>query len=250
MITPEELVSWVISKDDDVLVLNKPAHVLSHPSKHGPWSSLVGASRTWLGAGTLHMVSRLDRETSGLIVLARRPEVGSLLQKAMAERLVRKRYLAVLAGSLKERVLVEQPIGPDPLSSFVARQWVVPNTGRAARTWFEPIARSRDYTLVSVRPETGRRHQIRVHASWMGHAVLGDKLYGPDATLMPEFIRDGFTERLRRQLILDRHALHACELTFDPRVWPHQYEAPLTSDLQEFLLNEFGLNGRIPETSV
>lgn len=173
MITPEELASWVVTQDENVLVVNKPAHVVCHPSKHGPWSSLVGASREWLGAERLHMVSRLDRETSGLILLARRPGIGSLLQTAMAQRLVRKRYVAVVVGALTETVLVDQPVGTDPHSSFVARQWVV-DTGRAARTWFEPIAHSSKYTLVSVRPETGQRHQIRVHASWMGHAILGD----------------------------------------------------------------------------
>lgn len=234
MITPEELASWVISKNDDMLVVNKPAHILCHPSKNGPWSSLVGACREWLGGGTLHMVSRLDRETSGLILLARRPDVASLLQTAMARRQVQKRYLAVLVGRLTESALVDQAIGPDALSSFVARQWVVPDTGRAARTWFEPLAHNNEYTLVRVRPETGRRHQIRVHASWLGHAILGDKLYGPDASLMQEFIRDGFTERLRTQLVIDRHALHACALTFDPRLWPQTYEAPLTSDLVGF----------------
>ncbi len=234
MITPEELASWVVSLNDDVLVVNKPAHVLCHPSKHGPWSSLVGACREWLGAGTLHMVSRLDRETSGLILLARRPEIGSLLQTAMAQRLVHKRYLAVLVGSLKDSKLVDQPVGPDLRSSFVARRWVTPDAGRPARTWFEPVAENGEYTLVRVRPETGRSHQIRVHASWMGHAILGDKLYGPDESLMPEFIRDGFTDRLREQLVIDRHALHACALTFDANVWPYHYEAPLESDLASF----------------
>lgn len=246
MITPEELASWVICKTDDVLVVNKPAHVVCHPSKHGPWSSLVGASREWLGAGTLHIVSRLDRETSGLTVLARRPKIGSLLQKAMAQRQVTKRYVAILVGPLTHSVLVDQALGPDPLSNFVARQWVVPEgvvpeAGRAAQTWFEPIAGNGAYTLVRVRPKTGRRHQIRVHSSWLGHAVLGDKLYGPDARLMAEFIRDGFTERLRQQLIIDRHALHACELTFDSRVWPHSYRATIAADLREFCFRQFGL---------
>ena len=234
LITAEELRSWIISEAEDLLVLNKPAHVLCHPSKRGPWSSLVGACRELLSAERLHLVFRLDRETSGVVVLARTAELGSRLQRAVAQRRVRKTYMAILTGQLEEPRTVEAPIGPDPESLFVARQWVVPHSGSPASTTFEPISHADGYTLARVDLHTGRRHQIRVHAAFIGHAILGDKLYGPNQRLMLEFMRDGFTEELRRQLVLDRHALHASEIEFDADVLERRFIAPLPLDLERF----------------
>ena len=143
LITAEELRSWIISEDEGLLVVNKPAHVLCHPSKYGPWSSLVGACRELLSAERLHLVFRLDRETSGVVILARTPQLGSRLQRAVAQRRVRKTYLAILTGRLEESRTVDLPVGPDPNSAFVARQWVVPDSGRAARTTFQPLSYTR-----------------------------------------------------------------------------------------------------------
>ena len=98
MILPGELDSWVIHEDDRLLVVNKPGDVVCHPSKHGPWSSLVGAARERSGLATMHLVFRLDRETSGVVVLAKDPRMASRLQKAMQDRRVGKTYLALLVG--------------------------------------------------------------------------------------------------------------------------------------------------------
>jgi 23S rRNA pseudouridine1911/1915/1917 synthase len=243
LITAEELRSWIIFEDEGLLVVNKPAHVLCHPSKHGPWSSLVGACRELLSAERLHLVFRLDRETSGVVILARTPELGSRLQRAVAERRVRKTYLAILTGRLDESCTIDAPIGPDTDSLFAARQWVVPDSGCLASTTFEPISHADGYTLVRVDLHTGRRHQIRVHAAFIGHSILGDKLYGPDQRLMLQFMRDGFTEELRRQLVLDRHALHASEIEFDADVWEQRFVAPWPLDLER-LCAEAGLTFR------
>ncbi len=234
LITAEELRSWIIYEDEGLLVVSKPAHVLCHPSKYGPWSSLVGACRELLGAERLHLVFRLDRETSGVVILARTPELGSRLQRAVAQRRVRKTYKAILTGRLDEPRTVDLPIGPDPNSAFVARQWVLPDSGRVARTTFQPLSFADGYTFARVDLHTGRRHQIRVHASYIGHSILGDKLYGPDPSLMPEFIKHGFTDELRSQLILDRHALHASEIGFDADVLERRFVAPLPPDLAAF----------------
>ena len=240
LITAEELRSWIVFEDEGLLVVNKPAHVLCHPSKHGPWSSLVSACRELLSAERLHLVFRLDRETSGVVVLSRTAELGSRLQRAVAQRRVRKTYLAILTGRLEESRTVDAPIGPDPDSPFAARQWVVPNSGRPASTTFEPISHADGYTLARVGLHTGRRHQIRVHAAFIGHAILGDKLYGPDQRLMMQFMRDGFTEELRRQLVLDRHALHASEIEFDADVLEQRFIASRPLDLERFC-TEVGL---------
>jgi 23S rRNA pseudouridine1911/1915/1917 synthase len=234
LISAAELRSWIISEDEDLLVVNKPAHVLCHPSKHGSWSSLVGACRELLAVERVHLVFRLDRETSGVVIFARTAGLASRLQRAIAQRRVRKTYLAVLTGRLDEARTVDAPIGPDPHSLFAARQWVIPNSGLAASTTFQPLSRIDGYTLARVDLHTGRRHQIRVHAAFIGHSILGDKLYGPDQRLMSEFIENGFTEDLRSQLILDRHALHASEIEFDADVLEQCFVAPWPLDLENF----------------
>ena len=98
MIAPEEVPTWIVHEDDRLLVLNKPGDVVCHPSKAGPWSSLVGAAREYAHLAASHLIFRLDRETSGVVVLAKDPEMASRLQKAMQQRLVPKTYLANAQG--------------------------------------------------------------------------------------------------------------------------------------------------------
>jgi 23S rRNA pseudouridine1911/1915/1917 synthase len=210
MVTPDELESWVLHHDDDLLVVNKPAHVVCHPSKHGPWSSLIGACRALLGCERLHMPSRLDRETSGVVVVAKTEAMTRRLHRAAVRRDISKTYLALLEGRLERPVVVDQPIGPAAGALVAARRAVVED-GVSASTEFVPLARGAALTLTRVVPRTGRMHQIRVHAAWLGHPVAGDKLYGPDERLFLEFLEHGWTERLERLLRIDRQALHAAE---------------------------------------
>lgn len=230
LITPAELSSWIIVDNPDVLVINKPGGVVCHPSKHGPWSSLIGACREYLDTPQLHMPSRLDRETSGVVVFAKNKSVASLLQKATQQREVEKTYLAILTGALQSPITVDEPLGRDERSPFYCRQWVRAD-GQSARTEFVPLTQSSAYTLARVHPYSGRLHQIRVHASYIGHAIAGDKLYGPDESLMLEFLDHGFTGRLPELLPLPRQALHAARLAFTGLA---AYDAPLTSDLVGF----------------
>lgn len=233
MVTPEELESWIVRSDDLLLVMNKPAHLVCHPSKKGPWSSLIGACREYLGLERLHMVSRLDRETSGVVVMAKSQEMARLLQTAVQDRSAEKTYLAILEGNLKETITIDQPVGPDVRSEFVARQWVI-EEGRRSVTEFIPLSHAVGYTMARVHPLTGRRHQIRVHAASMGHPIVGDKLYGPDPSIMLRFIGTGLTPEMLQQLKLDRHALHAFEIRF-PAVLPNEvFRAPVSSDLLDF----------------
>jgi 23S rRNA pseudouridine1911/1915/1917 synthase len=233
-ITPEELTAWILQQTEDVLVINKPAHVVCHPSKRGPWSSLIGACRELLGADRLYLPSRLDRETSGVVVVARNRRTASRLQTAMWKRRVHKTYWAILCGELPAPVIVTEPIGPDPAAEFPTRQRVDRESGRPAETEFLPCARAAGYTFARVHPRTGRLHQIRVHAAFLGHPLVGDKLYGPDPGLMMDFLRHGFTERHRDLLQLPRQALHAWELTFRIGRDELVYRAPLAEDLADF----------------
>lgn len=233
LVEPEELESCILRNDENLLVLNKPAHLVCHPSKRGPWSSLIGACREHLKIDRLHMVSRLDRETSGVVVMAKNQELGSQLQSAIQQRTTRKTYLAVLEGALSEPVRVDQPIGPDLESEFVARQTVTID-GRASTTEFVPIDWKSGFTLVRIHPLTGRRHQIRVHAAWLGHPIVGDKLYGPDPGIMLRFISEGVTAEMLKVLRLDRHALHAAEICF-PEILPGDtFRAPVAPELVAF----------------
>ena len=243
LIDPAEFPRWIVEQDDDVIVLNKPGDVVCHPSKNGPWSSLVGACREHLGLPRVHLVYRLDRETSGVMVFAKNARAAARLQTAVEGRRVRKLYLAILCGELRAPVTVDEPLGRDLASPVAARQAVVRGPeGRPAVTEFEPVAWGGGYTLARVRPRTGRQHQIRVHAAALGHPLLGDKLYGPDPLLFLEFIRDSSTPRLAELLVLPRHALHALEMRFDPGEGGRTFRAPLTADLRAFALGPMGLD--------
>ena len=244
LITPDELKDWIVEETADCLVVNKPPHVVCHPSKHGPWSSLIGACREYLGVETLHMPSRLDRETSGVVVLAKDAKTGSRLQLAIMRRRVRKTYFAVLTRELGEAVTVSQPVGRDPAAAFGCAQAVLGEAGRPAETEFVPLAQGGGFTLARVHPRTGRLHQIRVHAAWMGHAVAGDKLYGPDPSLMLEFLERGFTERHAALLPLERHALHAAEIVFETAAGVETFSAPLAPDLVRFCEERMGVAAR------
>ncbi|MBI4891608.1 MAG: RNA pseudouridine synthase [Acidobacteria bacterium] len=233
LVTPAELDSWTLLLTPDLFAVNKPGHVLCHPSKFGPWSSLVGAAREFLGEPVLHMPSRLDRETSGAVLFARNRVLGSSLQRAIQHHRVHKTYTAVLDGILSTPITVDQPLGRDPHSAVFLKQAVVPD-GSPSQTEFEPLAHAGNHTLVRVRPRTGRLHQIRVHAAFLGHPVTGDKLYGPDETLFLRFIRNGFDETLQRALPLSRQALHASSLVFQLPAGELRIDAPLAADIDAF----------------
>jgi 23S rRNA pseudouridine1911/1915/1917 synthase len=233
MITPAELASWVTHEDERLIVINKPGDVVCHPSKHGPWSSLVGAVREHLQLGVVHLVFRLDRETSGIVVLAKDARTASRLQTSMQERKVGKAYLAILTGELAGAVRVEQPLGPDT-SSPVFMKSAVCADGQASVSRFEPLDRGEGFTLARVTTETGRKHQIRAHAQWLGHPIVGDKIYGPDARLYLDFVDQGWTAQLEEKLLLPRQALHCSEIELRTPGFPAVFQAPMPDDMAGF----------------
>ncbi len=241
-ITETELRSWIIQDDNDVILINKPPLVVCHPSKKGPWSSLVGACRECLGYERTHLIARLDRETSGIILLAKHRLAARHLQMALEKRTTQKQYLAILEGNLNEIAFVDAPIGKDPFSIIHSKSAVRTNGRRQeAQTRFSPLHSNGNFTLAHVEPITGRKHQIRVHAQHIGHSIVGDKLYGPDESLFLEFIESGWTDHLANSLPLNRHALHAYQMTFELDTGPRQFNAPPSQDLVAFCQERLGI---------
>lgn len=243
LVTPEELEDWMLQNDDHVILVNKPALLVCHPSKNGPWSSLAGACKEYTQSERSHLVSRLDRETSGIVLFAKHRLKSRHLQMALERRKVTKTYIAILEGELKEDVLVDAPLGPDT-QSIVHSKNTVKHDGRRqeAQTRYSPLHSNGRYTLAKVDPITGRKHQIRAHALHIGHPIVGDKLYGPDEGLFLDFIEDGWTEEMAKILPINRHALHAYRMVFDLEDGIETYTAPLTRDLIDFCLQNLGLN--------
>jgi len=233
LIDPADFRSWILHEDGDLLVVDKPALVVCHPSKAGPASSLVGAARIYTELETVHLVFRLDRETSGVIVMAKTAAMAGRLQKAVQRRTVKKSYVAILTGELTAPVTVDQPLGDD-LGSQVFTKTAVNPDGRPSVTHFTPTSVAGGFTLVAVSPETGRKHQIRAHARWLGFPLVGDKIYGPDDLLYLEFIEHGWTADLAAKLLLPRQALHCKAIDLRPAGLDFVFDAPLPGDLRAF----------------
>jgi 23S rRNA pseudouridine1911/1915/1917 synthase len=244
MIAPDELKTWIVHEDDRLLIISKPGDVVCHPSKAGPWSSLVGAAREYTQLPTVHLVFRLDRETSGIIVLAKDPKMASRLQKAVQERRVTKRYRAIVWGEFRESVTVNQPLGVDIHSPVFVKSAVVRMgdlEAKEAVTHFSPEATANGFSLVRADLETGRKHQIRAHLQWLGHSVIGDKIYGPDSRCYLDFIDRGWTQELQAKLLMDRQALHCAEIGLEAAGLPFTFRAPLPADMRAFCAERMAL---------
>jgi 23S rRNA pseudouridine1911/1915/1917 synthase len=232
-ITREELKSWTLHEDDQVLAVNKPGDVLCHPSKNGPCSSLAGAVREYCGLAAAYLAFRLDRETSGVVVFAKTAAAAARLQEAVRERRAGKVYLAVMTGEFSEPATVDAPLGPDEKSLVIVKSAARPD-GQSAVTHFTPLARGGGFTLARVTTGTGRKHQIRAHAQFLGRPLAGDKIYGPDAGCFLEFIETGWTPALAEKLLLPRQALHCAEIDLRCAGPDRVFKAPLPADLRTF----------------
>jgi 23S rRNA pseudouridine1911/1915/1917 synthase len=228
----------IIYEDHELLVINKPAGLVCHPTKGDVYSSLISRVRLHLGPGSHpHLVNRLDRETSGVTLVAKDLSSARELRRLWEGREVVKDYLAIVHGHPREEHgAIDAPLGKDE-HSRVAIKDCVRADGAAARTeyWVQRQF-SRDqlpFALLLVRPLTGRKHQIRIHLAHVGHPIVGDKLYGGDEDLYLALVEDRLTPEQRRRLILPHHALHAREVRF---MW-HGQQRMIHAEPERWLLN-------------
>lgn len=212
----------ILHEDEDLLVVNKPAGLVCHPTKGDERSSLIGRIRLRLGAGGKgQLLNRLDRETSGIVLVAKGETAAREIRGLLEARWVRKAYVALVHGwPENDRGRVEGRIGRDEASPVAIKRTVRPD-GAPARTHYVVAHRFERpegrFARLEIHPETGRTHQIRVHLAQLGHPIVGDKIYGGDEGRYLDFVRGRLTVEQQAALILPCHALHAAELGFEWR---------------------------------
>lgn len=230
----------VIYSDPDFYLIDKPAGLPIHPTARYHLSTLTAVLRERFPDEKLQVCHRLDRETSGLMLVARNPVSSSKLKTAFQKRLIDKRYLAIVHGELDlpdgQELLVDKPLGP--AGTLVRVRMAVRDLsdgGLPAQTHVRVLQRFSGYTLVECKPHTGRQHQIRVHLWQIGFPIVGDKLY-PDEELFIKWSEEG-DAAIQDQVPLPRHALHAAGIAF-----PHprsgeilRIDTDLPADLSQFL---------------
>jgi 23S rRNA pseudouridine1911/1915/1917 synthase len=221
---PEAVPLNIIYEDEDLLVVNKPAGLTVHPAPGHPGHTLVNAllahlphladTGDWLRPGIVH---RLDKDTSGLMLVAKNSQAQANLIGQFKSHSVTKAYLALVKGRLTpENGIIEAAIGRDPRHR---QKMAIVEGGREATTEYQVIKYIGGYTLLEVRPQTGRTHQIRVHLGAIGFPVVGDKIYG---------VKSPF---------LSRQFLHACRLGFRlPSTGEYiEFKSELPPDLEQAL---------------
>ncbi|MGD9583316.1 MAG: RluA family pseudouridine synthase [Lysobacterales bacterium] len=217
----EQIAQWVVFEDRDFLVIDKPSGVASHGGS-GIRFGAIELLRQWRPEQSLELVHRLDRETSGVLVLAKRRPALLAVQEQIRLGRTDKRYLALLGGEvLRASTDVNVPLAKNLLQGG-ERMVRVAADGKASRSVFRVLERFADATLCEVELDTGRTHQIRVHAAHIGHPLLGDDKYG-----------DAEANKRARQHGLKRLFLHASRFAFElPTVAePYVFHAPLAADL-------------------
>jgi 23S rRNA pseudouridine1911/1915/1917 synthase len=209
---PERIALDIVHEDDDLLVVNKPAGLVVHPGAGNPAGTLmngllhrVAALEEVPRAGIIH---RLDKDTSGLLLVAKSLTAHTALVRLLAEREISRHYLAICNGVLTGGGTIQEPVGRHPVDR---KRMSVQQNGKPAVTHYTVKERYAAFTYVNVKLETGRTHQIRVHFAHRRHALVGDQVYGGRLAL-PKGASDEVIQVLRH---FKRQALHATRLAFE-----------------------------------
>ncbi|SDB30045.1 23S rRNA pseudouridine1911/1915/1917 synthase [Pseudobutyrivibrio sp. YE44] len=223
-IPPVEMPLDIVYEDGDIIVVNKPAGLSIHPSLNHYEDSLAnGLAYYYENQGKpfiFRCANRLDKNTSGLTVIAKHLVSGSILSTAVKNREFHREYYAIVRGTLTDKIgTIDAPIGRVP-GDTIARQVDLEN-GERAITHYQVIEEKNGHSLVSIHLETGRTHQIRVHFKYIGHPLIGDDIYNPDFEYMK------------------RHALHSHKISFKHPITGEELEfiAPLPDDMSSVLNN-------------
>lgn len=232
----------ILGETPDFIAVDKPAGLLVHPTRPDGQRTLWDGLRDLLGyelatGGQISIINRLDRETSGVVVIAKHAAAARRAGIAMQDGRIRKGYLALCFGWPDwEEMTIDAPILRlgEVMPSEVWLMRAVHPQGSVAVTECRVLQRVETpqgrVSLISARPLTGRTHQIRVHLAHVGFPVVGDKIYARGSGLYLDFIRDGWTPALERELLLNRHALHCVRMQMED----HRWYSPLPKDLADF----------------
>lgn len=244
---PENIDLDVLFEDDGLVVVNKPPGMVVHPAR-GNWSGTLTSALAYrfqslsdVGGPTRPgIVHRLDRDTSGVIVIAKTNVVHNHLAAQFHDRIVEKEYFAITAAPIdRDRDIIDAPIGRHPYQR--EKQAIRDNheSSRPAKTFYEVLSRHGRYTQVKLKPHTGRTHQLRVHLAHIGAGILCDKLYAGHSLVTPSQIAIGCGDSRSKLIeneppVLQRQALHARRLTIQhPQTGkPMTFEAPIAPDIQ------------------
>ncbi len=223
----------ILWEKDGVVAIYKPTNLPMHEGGAYRRNTFCEVLKDFLSPEWAP-IHRLDRETSGIVLCSDKSQLRTELSGHFAHRRVLKKYLAIAIGkATTPEWYVDQPIGDSKTTTFRQKFWVEPD-GLSSQTHFKVRSAVEGATFLEVSPRTGRTHQIRVHASWSGFPLVGDKKYYPDERIYLEYDDKGFSENVRKACLFDRLCLHATYLSFthpgDKKTY--EVECPLPEDMQ------------------